>query len=318
YEPAVIKLGAGEVREITLLCVLDRKTADEYAAVFPNGWFIDGYITLTSGNGNVSSIPYTGFCGSFSRLDAIDPSIYDPGSYYQSTGFYSEITENGRKSEIRLGYDGKQLSYDSKLIAFSPNDDGYADKLLFEFCLLRNVSHVSFTVSDVSDNSDKEAPLFTRHVSGGLKKSHAGSFSAGKYTAEIWNGRAADNYYYVYPDGEYRMTLSVAESGGTRQTYSLPFVVDTAAPRLASFEFGIGEDGGRNLTVELSDNHYISRVRLYTAGYDTEVYMSDAAPDMPISDYTCSFDITGIDAGFLYLEATDYASNTATYRININ
>ncbi|MHB1151883.1 MAG: PA domain-containing protein [Eubacteriales bacterium] len=314
YEPASITLKAGESREITLLFVLDSKTAQEYASVFPNGYFIDGYITLTSEDCNTSSIPYSGFCGSFGRLDAVDSSVYDPDSYYGATYFYSESVEYGQSSEVWLGYNRNtpEILFKKELTAFSPNGDGYADSLSFAFCLLRNVSDVSFVVSD------KAGGLFTHHVLGDLKKSFADKFILGKYRAAIWDGKAADNPSFTYPDGKYTMTVSAVPAGGTAQTYSLPFVIDTAAPVLGSFDFNTDKDGERNLTAEISDGHYISRVRLYTSGNKDGEYESVQIFDKPVSEYSCEFNITGVKSEFLYLEIADYAFNMETYRIDLN
>lgn len=314
YQPASITLKADESREITLLCVLDSKTAQEYASVFPNGYFIDGYITLTSEEGNTSSIPYTGFCGSFGRLDAFDSSVYEPDSYYGATYFSSEFIEDGLSSEVWLGYNRNtpEILFKKELVAFSPNGDGYADSLSFAFCLLRNVSDVSFVVSNM------DGRLFTNHVLGNLKKSFADKLTLGKYRAVIWDGKAADNPSFTYPDGKYTMTVSAVPKGGTAQTYSLPFVIDTSAPTLGSHNFYNNKDGERYLTAEISDGHYISRVRLYTAENEKEDYESVQIFDQPVSEYVCEFNIAGVKTIFLYLEITDYAFNTHTYRIDLN
>jgi lactocepin len=282
--------------------------------VFPNGYFIDGYITLTSENGNTSSIPYSGFCGSFGRLDAVDSSVYDPDSYYGATYFYSELVEDGQSSEVWLGYNGNtpERLFKNELVAFSPDGDGYADSLSFAFCLLRNVSDVSFVVSD------KDGSLFTRHVLGNLKKSFADEFTLGKYRAAIWDGKAADNPAFTYPDGKYTLTVSAVPAGGKAQKFSLPFVIDTAAPVLVSFDFYTDTNGERYLTAEISDGHFIGRVRLYTSGDKDGEYESIQIFDKPISEDSCEFNITGVKSEFLYLEIADYAFNTGIYRIDLN
>lgn len=314
YAPALIRLKPDEKRELTLLCVLDGKTSGEYASVFPDGYFIDGYITLVSEEGNVSSVPYTGFCGRFGRLDAFDPSVYEADSYYGGTFYYSEMKEDGITSEVRLGYNRRMtdMLLKKELVAFSPDGDGNADSLSFAFCLLRNVSDVRIEVYDLSSR------LFTLHVEGDLGKSFADKLSVSRYRTAVWDGKAADNTSFTYPDGKYKMVLSAVPAIGPEQTVSFPFVIDTEAPVLDSYEIYTGKDGGRYLSAEISDNHYITEARLYTSGNEEERYESTRIFGESVSEDTCLFDITGLTREFLYLEISDYAFNTETYRIEPN
>lgn len=314
YEPALIRLKPDEKRELILLCVLDGKTSGEYASIFPDGYFIDGYITLTSEEGNVSSVPYSGFCGRFGRLNAFDSSVYEADPYYGGTFYYSEMKEDGITSEVRLGYNRRmtEMLFKKELVAFSPDGDGNADSLSFAFCLLRNVSDVRIAVYDQSSR------LFTLHVEGDLGKSFADKFTVNKYRTAVWDGKAADNTSFTYPDGKYKMILSAVPAIGPVQTVSFPFVIDTEAPVFNSYEIYTGKDGGRYLSAEISDNHYITEARLYTSGNEADRYESTRIFDEPVSEYTCVFDITGLSREFLYLEISDYAFNTETYRIELN
>lgn len=320
HEPAFITLKAGEEREIVLLCTLDGKTASEYASVFPNGYFIDGYITLTSGDGNTSSVPYTGYRGNFGKLKAADPSVYDPDTYYGASCFYSVLSQlpplpdaDMYSEEVILGYNryAQEILFKKELVAFSPNSDGLADSLSFAFCLLRDVSGVTFTVSD------KDGNTVVRRAAGELKKSYAKNPNTGQYRTAIWDGKAEDNAYYTYPDGKYTMTVTATPIFGAAQKYSLPFVIDTAAPQTGSIAVTEKENGERILTAKINDNHYIGRARLYTSDKNKE-FESVLIFDDLVSDHTCAFDITGIDTDYVYLEISDYAFNTSTNRIDLN
>jgi hypothetical protein len=222
------------------------------------------------------------------------------------------VQDNGLPSEIPLGYNSftEDILSGKELVAFSPNGDLFADDLSFAFTLLRNAADVSFTVSD-----SKGAQLFTLHTKDNLKKSYADINAVGKYRVALWDGKAEDNSFYTYPDGKYMMTISAAPSRGAKQTYKLPFVIDTAAPALDSFEIFTDEDGARFLRTEISDGHYIQSARLYNTDKNN-AFESVQVFDKPVSINSCLFDITNVKSDFIYIELTDYAYNTGTYRIN--
>lgn len=313
FKPLSYTLEAGESRKISLSVRLDDATAKEYSTAFENGYFIEGYIYAEDEESGKASIPYSGFVGKLAQTPVFDEDFYSDSSAYEQTYCYTYEYNNQSRDSLMLGENvfvqGKQA--DRALIAFSPDNDGHGDELLFGFTLNRDVKSAHFEIY----RGDGEF-LYKLPIDGGLKRSYSNSDGIKQYKAMVWDGRADDNSAYVYPDGEYYFILFCTPSDGGRvQTLKMPFIIDTAAPVVEAYEIS-ERDGKTILTVEVSDDNYVQAVRLYNAATTAEAQSIDtlAVPETTAHTVTVEFDITE-NQGQLYLEISDYAYNISLTRV---
>lgn len=343
---AQLTLPASSKTEVTLRLRIGSAAAAERRDKMPHGFFVDGYIicapadnSADSGSADRSvSIPYFGFVGDWNAAPALDASVYGSGKpVYDGVYLYSTIS--GRKYVI-LGYgevdDG---SYDAALNAFSPGVDGNCDSVHLGIDLLRPLSYLQVTVTDPDGNtvlmSDARDPMRKNITLEGRIKN---------YSFEIWDGGAEDNSRFIFPDGDYTMTIrAIPASYGIRladgddpaelftddmyETLSIPFVLDTAPPKLESYKIERDEDSGLyTLTAEVSDNHAL---RFAELDWSPSLSEFSADPEQFAGTETVSDDggrsctvifedkaFSALPArGYIYLKLTDYAYNTNIIRI---
>ena len=134
-----VTVPAGEEAQIDVKVTLDDEEMAANAEIFKNGFYIDGFVTLTSSEELPAlSIPFTGFRGDWQSAPIFDTTIYDEGgsTLYipnekdaQGTFLYSGINETARA----LGRNPltEENIVNREYIAFSPDGDG-----LFDTCLL--------------------------------------------------------------------------------------------------------------------------------------------------------------------------------------
>ena len=74
--PRSITLQPGEARKVTVTVTVDPAQYDEYAEIFTNGFFIDGYVTLSSSYGEEKATalnaPFLGFAGEWDAVPALE------------------------------------------------------------------------------------------------------------------------------------------------------------------------------------------------------------------------------------------------------
>ncbi len=312
-----IHIPAGEIAAFTLNVTLD---AEEMAAlddIFTSGWYIDGFVKLTAQNsgGCDLSVPYMGFKGNWSAVNAFD----------MNGEFYSDFLCTGIMSGIFTIYDLgiNPFSMDSvssrDRYIISINGDDMSDFIGVRLSLLRNCKDAVYTIT----NSDGE--IVAEGSLGKLQKAFYDSESSAlqySYFNILWDGTASDNIRYRYPDGTYTITIEVTTEGGGKQLREFTFISDTAKPALDKYSF-TERDGRVYLNITASDNTYLSSVCVYEAaavegespGVLNEARAYDVFTDS--SKVTEEFDVTDYisDNDWLYAEIVDYAFNVITCRI---
>lgn len=203
-------------------------------AIFPNGTFIEGFVTLEDVNDTnpALNIPYMGFYGEWDDAQIIDDTNYDENG----TPFYGITTmtwlDEAAGSYYFLGYD-VEGNPDANNIAFSPNGDGVADSVVPVLSLLRNARELNINILDEDRNVVRE--LFTEEY---LRKNyHDGRYPI--YTSrDLWtwdgtidNQLAEDGQYY------YEINARVDYPGAEWQTLTFPVKIDTALPLVEEIQY---------------------------------------------------------------------------------
>ena len=297
-----VTVPAGEEAQIDVKVTLDDEEMAANAEIFKNGFYIDGFVTLTSSEELPAlSIPFTGFRGDWQSAPIFDTTIYDEGgsTLYipnekdaQGTFLYSGINETARA----LGRNPltEENIVNREYIAFSPDGDGLFDTMSLNLQSLRSMSSLQLQIINEAD----ECVLTDTHKS-------IAKFLQWKVPFENSDTLADGNYtlrvsgVYDYPGDE----------DGFDDWFELPITIDTQKPVVT--EIQVEEN---KLTVTAKDNHFISGVAIgYVNDAGEEIWDTVAfdplSEEEPNEFCTAEFNITGIDAEKISLEVYDYALN---------
>lgn len=216
-------------------------------AIFPNGTFIEGFVTLEDVNDTNPdlNIPYLGFYGEWDDAPIIDDTNYDE----DGIPFYGVTTMawlDGAAGEYYfLGYDAGG-NPDANDIAFSPNGDGIADNTVPVLSFLRNARELDINILDEDGNKVRDL-AYEEYL---RKNYHDGRYPI--YTSHdmwTWDGTinnrlAEDGQYY------YEINTRIDYPGAEWQTVTFPVKIDTAPPVIENIEY---DKDAKLLTVTAND-----------------------------------------------------------------
>lgn len=317
-----VTLAADETVTLTVEIVLTAEETALYAAHFPNGYYLEGYISACSEDGESLSLPYLGFAGDFDALPYFDTFSYDGGdSFFPQYYLLSEAAG----SLLYLGvnvYDDTVTEEDFRrdLIAFSPNGDGFFDEAKISLYLMRNLYAFEIEIRDGEGET-----VWKNQKSFYLNKTFLDEETLVTGLGTVWSGCDADNPAYIMPEGTYTVILRALEQGDvTAEEVELPLVLDLTPPELVSYKV-ITRRGAPTLAVTVQDNHYPMRAKLYRDTVDEYGETVSLYCDDHMFSYaegrrtvTLYYDLTGYTGDYLYLDLYDYALNEMTYRIALD
>ena len=321
YKEYNVKLSAGESRNLTLTVYLDGDFVKDNSKIFTEGFFIDGYIIAeVKESGSVSSIPFMGFYGDWANLTILDNTTYDGNvSYFGQTCLYTYIAYAGINTMWLAGenFIDDLAVPESKHIAFSPNFDGMADEIHMTLALLRSATVEAMTITDSKGNIIDE---LTDSIF--LQKTILAPDYFNLISALLWTGDDGVNEFYIYPDGEYKLTITLKSiyDGAKPQTYVISFVLDTEQPEVESYDI-TDTDDGLVLTVKCTDNHCIQGAEIYDTFaniYVEMMYEAHGGDECGEAEFTLNL-TEFIESGtrYIYVDVYDYAFNSKTFKIDL-
>lgn len=287
FEPIRFELGAKKSATFTLTFLLDPETVAEYENIFTNGFYVEGFVRVKSGE-EEASIPFMGFKGDWGRADALDRWISDDVSAFADQVYIYREYEDGK---LILGTD-PLTGIQNDVFAFSPYADA-GNAVMLNLALLRNITDVRVGVYS-------DGKLIGERTYPGLCKTYV-DYASGMLNSpriELWDGRAFDNRYYVYPDGDYTLTVSYKVAGDDRvHELAIDIRLDSTPPLIEGYEFG-----DNKLRIAASDEYKLSKCRVYDE-YETEAGFEDGW-----------YDITSLGK-YIYIEVFDCAMNSSVTRL---
>ncbi|QGS69556.1 S8 family serine peptidase [Oceanobacillus sp. 143] len=197
--------------------------------VFPNGYFVEGFVTLSDANADKLpnlSVPYVGFAGDWNAPPILDELAYDGNnSFYEAAG----LLYDGNDGYYYLGYDPLTGENSTKNIAISPNGDGANDEIIPLLSFLRNAKKVEYSVLD----KDKKSLRKIKSESNIIKNYFdAGAALPFRLNPNVfWDGTVKNK---VVADGQYyfEIAATIDYEGKEAQKLQVPVIVDTVAPKL--------------------------------------------------------------------------------------
>ena len=224
--PETVTVPANGTAEITVsVDVSALKGTPEYAA-FTNGFFVDGFVTLTDTNEEVTGntelvVPYFGFNGGWDDASIFDEFAWDADSYYGITQLADD-----QGNDITGGtHAGKFVP---ERFAFSPNGDGLQDMAVPVYSLIRNAKEFEVNVLDAAGKK-----LRTIRTASNLTKHYS---ATAPYTFNPLNGWDGMIDGKPAKDGSYQIQLRavIDYPNAQWQSISFPIIVDTVAPEAAA------------------------------------------------------------------------------------
>ncbi|MBH0164239.1 S8 family serine peptidase [Fictibacillus sp. 7GRE50] len=235
-----VTLFPGQSKDITIKVDLkDAKTALE--GLMKNGYFVEGFITLTNKSQDPAlsdlTIPYVGFKGDWNKPPVMDAMIYDSGSYYGAAGMVDQVGDY-------LGFNPFSGKYDKNLITVSPNNDGKNDSITPVVSFLRNSKSVEYSVADSKGNTLRKLTTDKEQ----RKNYFASSYYSYQPSMTGWDGlinnkKTEDGLYY------YQVKNTIDFAGKDQQVLKVPVMVDTTAPTVTHAAYS-SKTGNLSLTAE--------------------------------------------------------------------
>nr|WP_283264176.1 S8 family serine peptidase [Streptococcus dysgalactiae] len=265
-----IRVEAGQTKTITI----DMDVSEFHHRLhelMPNGYFLEGFVQFTDpvDGGEVVSLPYVGFKGTFQNLEVLEKPIYEIVAN-QEAGFYfapdatkeipaeenytalmtttaNKIYSTGATGSVSLKVLGTYQSSDGKFIlklnkegkpqlAISPNNDQQQDSLALKGVFLRNFNNLRAKVYRADDKAFN-TPLWISDAQFGDKNYYSGKPDNPKSTLLVgteWQGTTTNGP--PLEDGRYKYVLSYYSDvpGATKQEIVFDVILDRQAPTLTT------------------------------------------------------------------------------------
>lgn len=268
-------------------------------AVFENGTFIEGFVTLEESTDThpTLSIPYMGFYGEWDQAPVIDGSVYDETSFYGYTSlatYYSATDLLDFLGEVYQEDSEADALFDSDKIAFSPNRDGSQDNVIPILSLLRNAKDFEANIIDADGKT-----IRVLYLDSFLRKNYYDGGRNSAYTTNLswlWDGTVngktvADGQYF------YEIRTRIDYMDAEWQSTKFPVKVDTVKPTIDPSS--TYDEETKTLTINASDD--------FSGVYYVGIFTKNRAPYITADGV---FDLLENPvASDSYLVIQDYAGN---------
>ena len=307
-------------------------------AQFPNGSYVEGFVTLTQVAADGSALtdpidlglPFLAFYGDWTKAPIMDSTDYwetldgsaSQAQAYMNTAF-SSSSEN--TVDTYLGDNNyTSVPYLADRNAISPNNDDFMDSLTGIYTgLLRNTKSLKYTITGANGQVyySKDCEYvgksiysydYYRIVPAGVDAEYDG--------IEPWYGTDAHNA--KLPNNTkatvtIEATLPYGDGVGTNQksSWSFPITIDTEEPHADNLK--VTESEGRYyLSLDVSDNQYVAAVVFYNVANTQMLYGMQGFGELQpgVTSHVSEYDITGFGETFGMI-VHDYAGNSKVYTV---
>lgn len=258
--PSTVTLRANDTATVKVSLALTDKGKAALGADFPNGIYLEGFVTLTPVNdGDTISLglPFLGFYGDWSAAPIFDASVYDtdksPAVYRTMLGLFGADGSGYYLGHNLYATDNDR--FDKNYIAMSNKTPNY--HVTAAMAMLRNADKLTFSVTNESNDNVYEETLTNQsktYYSSSQQSYHTPMANTGftGYTKSKFSAAKA------LPEGKYTYTVTATLNGKT-ETESFPLTIDNQAPQVVKSEVVI-QNGKRLWKVTVTDNHYVQAV----------------------------------------------------------
>ena len=332
-----VAVAPGKTADVTVTVTVTGE-GRKMLAQFPNGSYVEGFVTLTQVAADGSALtdpidlglPFLAFYGDWTKAPIMDSTDYwetldgsaSQAQAYMNTAF-SSSSEN--TVDTYLGDNNyTTVPYLADRNAISPNNDDFMDSLTGIYTgLLRNTKSLKYTITGANGQVyySKDCEYvgksiysydYYRIVPAGVDAEYDG--------IEPWYG--TDSHNAKLPNNTkatvtIEATLPYGDGVGTNQkhSWSFPITIDTEEPHADNLK--VTESEGRYyLSLDVSDNQYVAAVVFYNIKNSEMLYgMQGFGEDKPgVTSHIKEYDITGFGETFGMI-VHDYAGNSKVYTV---
>lgn len=258
--PGTVTLNSKGQAEVEVSLALTAKGKAALDAKFPNGIYLEGFVTLTPVNGGDTislGLPFMGFYGDWSAAPIFDASVYDtdesPAVYRTMLGLFGADGSGHYLGHNLYATDNDR--FDKNYIAMSNKTSNY--HVTAAMAMLRNADKLTFSVTDESGKtvySEKLTNQSKTYYSSSQQSYHTPMAAIGFTGYEKSKFTATK----ALPEGQYTYTVT-AELNGKTETETFPLTIDNQAPEVVKSEV-VQENSKRLWKVTVTDNHYVQAV----------------------------------------------------------
>ena len=332
-----VSVAPGKTADVTVTVTVTDE-GRKMLAQFPNGSYVEGFVTLTQVAADGSALtdpidlglPFLAFYGDWTKAPIMDSTDYwetldgsaSQAQAYMNTAF-SSSSEN--TVDTYLGDNNyTTVPYLADRNAISPNNDDFMDSLTGIYTgLLRNTKSLKYTITGANGQVyySKDCEYvgksiysydYYRIVPAGVDAEYDG--------IEPWYG--TDSHNAKLPNNTkatvtIEATLPYGDGVGTNQkhSWSFPITIDTEEPHADNLKV-IESEGRYYLSLDVSDNQYVAAVVFYNIKNSEMLYgMQGFGEDKPgVTSHIKEYDITGFGETFGMI-VHDYAGNSKVYTV---
>lgn len=294
----IVKPGASATLQVRI------RLHDDFIArqkkIFTNGFYVDGYITMTSGSNVPLHMLFSGFCGKWD-----DEGIF-PADYYSHVEDYPD--RNSTLSIVSLMDGNNDLSLTAGMNIFGyddlPTQIAVGKNSIRSYYRINGITYVSYSVllpnlyllREAMDYSislkDQQDNLLYYQNYGGISSYY--NPTGQPYTEFI----RESNHYMVYnycqcmetlPEGDYEYgieawTVGTDGNPGKKENRTFQIRVDNTEPVIKSARLQKTDDEKRYLTVIATDNNYLQGLSLSAVTFDENHNVESTYPIMEEMD----------------------------------
>ena len=321
---------------VTVTLTLSDEQAVKLLQEFPQGAFVEGYVTLNGLGGTEDlNLPYLGYLGDWEDQQLFDSTYYDEEDALVYDGYAVAINRMGDGNF--LGFNYFTQSFDGSKLYFSPDSFGTGNTFLYsEVTLLRNAENVTFTVADAEGN-----PLYTSEYGPGNRTYFAQAQNAFDSTVDPTYQLGYGEQTFEWPaDGEQLIyTVSASHEGSDQvQTLTFPAItMDTTMPTMSCETVYDDASDAFQLVLTMKDNGHLQGARISGIMVDQWGFKSlkeiafvsgpeitEAEPNSVVSDTVELPQLQQLLASEdclldqIYVEVVDYAWNTYSTEVQLS
>ena len=327
----VVTVPAGGETEVTVTARLSERERRTLRETFPNGVYVEGYISLRSAEEGVPAltVPMLTFFGDWSRAPLFERTYvaeYDAldnadGDLTGNSAYPFEIV-TGDDSYLGMNPVAADQTYipaRSNALNLDGGEGGVIENLTLD--LYRNARSITVDVLD------RYGASLYRSTAEYVRKSVYMDSFGGMYPA-VWTDYAEnfgfDPREYGLKNGD-AVTIRItgekdAEGSYRQEVITIPAYIDGAAPSVQAVGVDREPGGSCRLTVTAQDNCYLAGFLALSA--DGRTVLGRYAADQRVrgAQVSAELDVTDVipvSGGKFLLCAMDYARNTALYEVNV-
>lgn len=294
-----ITLKGKESKELKF--VVDASYSQWLKDYFTNGYFIDGFVTLTDATPTEEDevlqplvVPFFGFNGSWDDAPIFDNDLWEEEDTFW--GFQGLYTPTANGLSPLLGKSSADDSVDPNSFAFSPNGDGRQDTVQPILSLMRNAKEFQVNVVDATGQVVR-----TLRNDYDLRKNYIASNPYVFNSGYSWDGKLNGT---IAQDGQYKIQLKakVDFKDAQWQVKEYSLYLDTTSPELYT-----DYDGDTQL-VNLD-------IREEGSGFDRLEVVVDGKVAKTIYSTIETIDLNEFEGSSVQLVVWDVAGNSSSSQI---